>query len=220
MAVAWSLPSFSLAQKKYGHSGSFALPCGNMNAVVETPPRVWTEAELQALPADGSIHEVVYGRLVVSPKNNFQHGDIASRLFLALGNHAHQHRMGLVLNSRTGFWMRNRNCRAPDISYVSRQRVKALGFKPSTQSFFPGAPDLAVEILSPGNTREEIDRRLKDFFESGARLVWIIDPNARRVEVCSAPDQRRFITGEENLEGGELLPDFRYSVADLFRDWD
>jgi Uma2 family endonuclease len=191
-----------------------------MNATVETPNKIWTETELQALPEDGSIHEVVDGQLVMSQKNNFQHGDIASRLFLALGNHAQQHRLGLVLDSSTGFWMRNRNCRAPDISFICRQRVKALGFKPSTQSFFPGAPDLAVEILSPGNTRGEIDGRLKDFFESGARLVWIVDPNARRVEVCSSLDQRQFIVGGEMLEGGESLPGFRYSVADLFKDWD
>jgi Uma2 family endonuclease len=203
-----------------GKTAGLPYRYGYMNAVVEAAPRIWTEAELQALPEDGCIHEVVDGRLIMSPKNNFQHGDIASRLFLALGNHAQQHRLGLVLDSSTGFWMRNRNCRAPDISFISRDRVKALGFKPSTQSFFPGAPDLAIEILSPGNTHGEINGRLKDFFESGARLVWIIDPNARRVEVCSAADQRRVIGGEGNLEGGQVLPGFRYSVADLFKDWD
>ena len=191
-----------------------------MNATVETPPKNWTEAELQALPEDGFVHELVNGQLVMSPKNNFQHGDIASRLFLALGNHAQRHRLGIVLDSSTGFWMRNRNCRAPDISFICRQRVKSLGFKPSTQSFFPAAPDLAVEILSPGNTRGEIDGRLKDFFESGARLVWIIDPNTRRVEVCSSLDQREFIVVGGILEGGDLLPGFHYSVADLFKDWD
>jgi Uma2 family endonuclease len=191
-----------------------------MNATVETSPRDWTEAELQALPPDGSIHEVVDGRLVMSPKNDFQHGDIASRLFLALGNHAQQHRLGLVLDSSTGFWMRNRNCRAPDISFICRQRVRALGFKPSTQSFFLGAPDLAAEILSPSKTRDEIDARLKDFFESGARLVWIVDPNAKRVEVCTSLNQRRTVSGGESLEGGDLLPGFRYPVADLFKDWD
>jgi Uma2 family endonuclease len=50
--------------------------------------------------------------------------------------------------------------------------------------------------------------------------VWIIDPNARRVEVCSSLDQRQFIAGGEMLEAGDLLPGFRYSVADLFKDWD
>src|SRR2546428_13714330 len=80
--------------------------------------------------------------------------------------------------------MKNRNCRAPDISFVSRAWLAALGFKRSTRSFFAGAPDLAVEILSPSNTRAEIDKRLKDFFESGTRLVRIIDPDAQRAEIC------------------------------------
>ena len=63
------------------------------------------------------------------------------------------------------------NCRAPDISFVSKDRLLAIGFKRSTRRFFPGAPDLAVEILSPNNTRAEIDERLNDFFESGTVIA-------------------------------------------------
>lgn len=192
-----------------------------MSVAVEAPIKVWTEAELQALPEDGQLHEVVGGELVMSPKNNFQHGSIASRLFLALGNYAQEHRLGVVLDSSTGFWMKNRNCRAPDLSFVSRARLIALGFKGSTRAFFPGAPDLAVEILSPGNTRSEIEGRLRDFFESGARLAWIVDPASQRVQVCHSLTRREFIDSSGFLEGGDLLPGFRYAVADLFveRDW-
>src|SRR4051812_15053925 len=136
--------------------------------------KIWTEAELEGLPEDGYTHEVVNGDLIMSPKNNFQHGNIAARLFLALGNHVQQQRLGVVLDSSTGFWMRNRNCRAPDISFISRGRL--AGWKPSTRRFFEGAPDLAVEILSPSNARSEIDNRLTDFFSSGTQIAWIISP--------------------------------------------
>jgi len=189
-----------------------------MSAAVESPKRVWTEAELQALPEDGFIHEVVNGELIMSPKNNFQHGTIASRLLIALGNHAQQGRLGVVLDSSTGFWMRNRNCRAPDVSFIAKGRLS--GWKPSAQEFFAGAPDLAVEILSPNNTRSQIDGRLKDFFESGTVVAWIIDPDAQRAELCHSLTQRKLVGSGGFLEGEDLLPGFRYPIANLFADWD
>jgi len=191
-----------------------------MVTTVETPNKIWTEGELERLPEDGFLHEVVAGELVMSPKNNFQHGNITSRLFLALGNHVQQNRLGVVLDSSTGFWMKNRNCRAPDISFVSTDRLS--GWKASAQHFFAGAPDLAVEILSPNNTRAEIDARLKDFFESGTRLAWVIDPNAEHAEVFRAPAFRDVVGKGGVLEATDLLPGFRYPIDDLFKagDWE
>jgi Uma2 family endonuclease len=139
---------------------------------------------------------------------------------MALRSFARANRLGAVLDSSTGFWMKNRNCRAPDISFVSRARLSQLGFRRSTRRFFPGAPDLAVEVLSPNNTRSEIDRRLHDFFESGTRLAWIIDPEAQRVEVCHSLTQRQLIGSGGFLEGEDLLPGFRYPIAELFQEWD
>ncbi len=128
--------------------------------MVETPKKFWTQAEVQALPEQGFNHEVVDGELVMSPKNDFFHGFISARLSAALLAFVQVKRLGAVLDSSTGFWMKNRNCRAPDISFISRARLEALEFRPSTRLFFPGAPDLAVEVLSPNNTRGEIDERL------------------------------------------------------------
>lgn len=134
-----------------------------MPATVKSPRRIWTEAELQALPEEGFIHEVVNGELVMSPRNNWYHGRICTRLVVAIGSFVTQHRLGAVLDSSTGFWMFNRNCRAPDVSFVPRARLAALGFKPNEKRFFPGAPDLAVEVLSENNTRAEIAERLKEW---------------------------------------------------------
>jgi Uma2 family endonuclease len=116
--------------------------------------------------------------------------------------------------------MASRNCRAPDISFISKQRLVRLGFTPSTRKFLPGAPDLAVEILSPNNTRAEIDGRLADFFASGTQIAWIVDPDQRSAEVCHGLEQRRWVGPGGCLEGEHLLPRFRYPLADLFADWD
>jgi Uma2 family endonuclease len=119
-----------------------------------------------------------------------------------------------------GFWMENRNCRAPDVSFVPKERLLRLGFKPDTKTFFPGAPDLAVEVLSPGNTRAEMDERLADFFASGARIVWIIHPDEQFLEVCHSRTHRRIVGPAAFLEGEDILPGFRLPVADLFKSWE
>jgi Uma2 family endonuclease len=96
----------------------------------------------------------------------------------------------------------------------------ALGFKPKEPHFFPGAPDLAVEILSPGNTRAEMHERLRDFLHSGTQLAWIINRETESVEVCRSLTQRKLIGSGGFLEGEELLPGFRYPIASLFKEWD
>jgi Uma2 family endonuclease len=190
-----------------------------MSVPVEMSKKVWTEAELQALPEDGYLYEVVNGELIMSPKNWF-HGRICSRLLAALMSFVTKHRLGAVLDSSTGFWMQNRNCRAPDISFVLKSRITELGFNPNAEEFFPGAPDLAVEILSPNNTRAEIDDRLRDFFSSGTQLAWIINPKTKSVEVCRSLTLRRLVGAGAFLDGEELLPGFRYPIADLFKTWE
>jgi len=191
-----------------------------MSATATSASKVWTEAELQALPDDGFIYEVVNGELVMSPKNNWFHGRICTRLLIAIGNFVSAHRLGAVLDSSTGFWMFNRNCRAPDVSFVPKARMAALGFKPNEKRFFPGAPDLAVEVLSENNTRAEIDERLKDFFASGTQIAWVIDPERETVEVCRSSTQRKLVGSGGLLEGEQLLPGFSYPIADLFKEWE
>ena len=164
------------------------------------------------------MHEVVDGELVVSPKNNFQHGDICVRLRTALHAFASARKLGVVLDSGTGFWMRNRNCRAPDVSFIDKARLH--GWKRAPVAFFEGAPDRAVEILAPSNTPSEITARLADFFASGTKLAWIIHPEERFVEICRAPTQRRMLGVGALLEGESVLPGFEYPIADLFKEWD
>jgi len=191
-----------------------------MREVGATKRKVWTEAELQALPDEGYNHEVVKGQLLMSPKNNFQHEQICERINFALESFNRLHRLGAVFGSSMGFWMKNRNCRAPDVAFVSKARLVEFGFNPGTKSFFPGAPDLAIEVLSPSNTRAELDERQADFFASGARLAWLIHPDEQIVKVCSSLTERRMIGPEGFLDGEDLLPGFQHPVADLFRGWE
>jgi len=191
-----------------------------MNAVVNAPGKIWTEDELQALPGDDFSYELVEGELVMSPKNDSFHSTICVRLTVALQAFAIAGRLGAVFGPEMGFWMKNRNCRAPDASFVARARLAEMGFSPSARKFFPGAPDLAVEVLSPSNSRREMDAKLVDFFDSGTQLAWLIDPEARRAEVYRSPVHRSLVTSEGFLDGEAVLPGFRYLIANLFKEWD
>ena len=187
-------------------------------AQIPQTQRIWTEEELQALPDDGYIHEVVGGALVMSPKNNFEHSDICTRLSTALNVFVRARKLGVVLDSSTGFWMQNRNCRAPDVSFIAKARLRQ--WKRAPAAFFEGAPDLAVEVLAPSNTPGEISQRLEDFFASGAQLAWVIHPEEQFVEICHSPVQRKMLGSGAVLDGEGLLPGFQYPIADLFLDWD
>ncbi len=182
--------------------------------------KVWTEADLQALPDNGYMYEVVDGDLVMSPKNNFQHENIAADLLMAMRSFVKASRLGAVLGGNAGCWMENRNCRAPDVSFITRARLIQFGFKPSTKKFFPAAPDLVVEVLSPSNTRAEIDARLKDFFGSGAQIAWIVDPENECAEVCHSLTERRLVGRGGYLDGERLLPGFRYALVEMFGEWE
>ncbi|MCL4787993.1 MAG: Uma2 family endonuclease [Verrucomicrobia bacterium] len=191
-----------------------------MIAATETSKKVWTEEELQSLPDDGFIHEVVDGDLVMSPKNNFQHERICGRLYAALYEFNRKQRLGVVLGSSAGYWMFNRNRRAPDVSFIPKARLEKLRFSPTARNFLPGAPDLAVEILLPNNTRAEMDESLHDFFGSVTQITWLIHPDTESAEICRSLTQRRLIGPGGELDGEHLLPGFRYPINDLFKDWD
>jgi Uma2 family endonuclease len=124
----------------------------------------------------------------------------------------------LTSDSSTGFWLKNCNGRAPDVSFISKERL--AGKKRPDKSFFQGAPDLAAELLAPHNTRAEITARLKDFFASGTRLAWIIDPNAKCAEICRSPDDRRLVGPAGVLEGEDVVPRLHLEIEELFKEWE
>ena len=104
--------------------------------------------------------------------------------------------------------------RAPDVAFTSWER---LGGPTLSDDAAPKvAPDLAVEVLSPGNTRGEIARKLNEYFRAGVRIVWIIDPRMRTARSHTAPDEFIALTESDALDGGDVLPGFRLPLRSLF----
>src|SRR5262245_18470789 len=132
---------------------------------------VFTEADLMQTPRDGQKYELVNGRIVVSPAG-YRHGKVSMRLGRRLDQWAADHKLGDVLDSSTGFRLPGGNVRSPDVAFVAAARAPSR----APESFFDGAPDLAVEILSPADDSRVVLDKVGEYLRAGTRLVWVLDP--------------------------------------------
>ncbi len=108
--------------------------------------------------------------------------------------------------------------RIPDVAFVSWTRLPNR--RVPTEPIPDLAPDLAVEVLSAGNTPGEMARKRQDYFSSGVQIVWQVDPNTRTVEVFTTPDQSTMLHEAQTLEGGTVLPGFTLPLQELFTELD
>ncbi len=103
--------------------------------------------------------------------------------------------------------------RAPDVSFVSRERAEATA---EERGFFPGAPDLAVEVISPNDRYSEIEEKVSDWLRAGTQMVVVIDPHQRTATVYRAPDDICILTEGDMLDGGDVVPGWKMALADVF----
>lgn len=104
--------------------------------------------------------------------------------------------------------------RIPDVSFISRERLSQV--KPPRGPMPALAPNLAVEVLSQGNTPREMSRKLDDYFKAGVQLVWFVHPKSRSIEVFTSRRKSVILKGAQTLTGGTVLPGFKLKVAELF----
>jgi Uma2 family endonuclease len=105
--------------------------------------------------------------------------------------------------------------RLPDVCFISWSKLKLRRFPRAPIA--PLVPDLAIEVLSPTNTHAEMERKLREYFAAGVRLVWYIDPELQSATIYNAPDSFHVVRVADTLDGGDVLPGFSLSLADLFR---
>lgn len=182
--------------------------------------RITTAEELFRMPDDG-VHryELAAGRLRTMTPAGGLHGAISGRLTVALGAWVDERRLGIVLTADPGFTLQSDpdTVRAPDVAFVARHRIPADGIP---KAFWRGAPDLAVEVLSPTDNRAEVDEKIADYLRLGVKQVWCVEPSTKSVTVFG-PDRAPQVFHEtDTLDGGDLLPGFRYALSRLFSfDW-
>ncbi len=187
-----------------------------MTAILERiKDKVWTDEEFMALADDGNRYEIIDGELVNLGNSGMEHGNIGIFLGGLIEIFVRQHNLGVTCDSSTAFKMKGGNKRSPDISFVSKERL--IGLKRLPKGFFDGAPDLVVEIISPGNTFDEIHTKIEEYFESGTRLLWVIHPDERYVLVYHSAQPDRLLRGDDILDGEDVILNFKVPVNELFR---
>ena len=176
-----------------------------------------TADELMELSEDDWTYELAEGRLIRMSKPGMVHGLVGTRLYLPLASFVEHHRLGVVFPQDTGFLLARDpdTVRGPDLSFVTRARVRSMGF---ASGFLPGAPDLAVEVRSPGNRLSALTNKALEYLQHGSRLVWVIDPKQSVVLEFRPGFEQRGLNSMDWLEGGDVVPGFRMAVSRLFED--
>ena len=176
-----------------------------------TTHRLMSADELLANPVPHARTELVRGRLIVREPAGYEHGLVASRILVAIATFVERHALGHVLAAETGFTLRRApdTVRAPDVAYVSGARVPPAAMR---RGFPALAPDLAVEVVSPGDRPHETREQVRDWLDAGTHVVWVIDPIRRTARVHRADGSLTLLTEHDSLDGEDVLPGFSVVV--------
>jgi len=176
---------------------------------------VLTAEELAALPDEGGRLELIEGVLQQMPPAGFDHGLISATVASRLDRFALDHGLGRVVGAETGFVLARDpdTVLAPDAAFISADRLPPPGQR---RGFAPLAPDLVVEVVSPGDRAAAVTDKALRWIEAGTRLVWVIYPDRRLVAEHLPDGTVHLRQGDDALTGGDVLSGFRVSVSDLF----
>lgn len=178
------------------------------------PPGTATENDvLGAEGHTGRICELIDGVLVEKTMGYFE-SLLAVKIIHWIMSFLETHDLGVVLGEAGTLRILPHQVRVPDICFIAWERFpnRQLPREPIPAL----APDLAIEVLSAGNTEKEMERKLHDYFTAGVRLVWYIDPHTRSAKSYTAEDRCAEVAETQSLSGGDVLPGFELPLKELF----
>jgi Uma2 family endonuclease len=180
-----------------------------------TSTALMTAEELMQLPDDGFRYELVNGELEKMPPPGLPHGRIAMRFSIFLGRFILDHGLGEAFATDTGFKLTSNpdTVLAPDFAFITNERFAEV-YK--TEGYGAGAPDLAVEVLSPSDRPGKVKQKIARWLSLGAKQVWIVDPKHSTVTVYRSPSDATTFSGSDYLEAQDLFPGFRLSLDKIF----
>ena len=176
-----------------------------------------TAEQLLGRQDDDRRYELVKGELrEMAPAGN-KHGYLALEVGSELRNHVKANGLGRAYTAETGFKIHSDpdTVRAPDAAFVSRERLDRIG---EVEGYWPGAPDLAVEVVSPSDVHTEVVEKALSWLEAGCRMVLVVDPGQSSVTVYRSVEEIRILragTGDA-VDGGDVVPGWRLPLAELF----
>lgn len=182
---------------------------------MSTITHLMTAEDLLQLPDDGFRYELLQGELRQMTPAGSEHGATALKFSWRFAQFVETHHLGMTFVAETGFKIATNpdTVRAPDLAFVRSERIPESGLP---RGYFPGAPDLAVEVVSPGDTVYEVEEKIEEWLAAGAQLVWIVNPRRRTVNVHRSDREERTLRENDVLDGEEVVPGFTLRVAEIF----
>jgi Uma2 family endonuclease len=179
-------------------------------------PRLMTAAEFERLPIDGQRRELVRGELRTTTPGGPTEKPVANRFACSLRDYVTAHEVGDVLLHDPGFLLTVEpdTLRTPAVAFIRRVRCHPDG---RVGAFWPGPPDVAVEVVSPHDLYEDVFDRVADYLGHGSQLVFIVNPHRRSVAAHGPGPFAPVYSGDDVLDAGELLPGWSLPLPDLFR---
>ena len=196
-----------------------------------------TVAEFMDLPDDGNRHELVRGEVRVMPPSKGEHGFDEIALLAAIDRYLYDRAITLGWDPRQGIGARNRlvgrvgggelglrfavpddpnMVRGADGVYIPPAQLAAVAW--DGQEYFPAVPALVIEVISATDRADQVNEKIQDYLAGGARRVWCVYPEQRRVHVHDAQAPTRVVSGADNLTDDELLPGFALPLNLVFAE--
>ena len=180
-----------------------------------TTTELMTADELFLMPKDGCRYELVKGEMRKMSPAGSEHGAIIVNLTLLLAQYVKANQLGVVFGAETGFKIaRNPDTvRAPDVAFVRRENIPSTGIP---KQFWDGAPDLAVEVLSPGDAADYVEEKVDEWLKAGAGTVWVVSPKRRTVTIHHSLNEAITLRENDELTDENVVPGFHCRVAEIF----
>ena len=177
--------------------------------------RAMTAGDLLRLHGEGVRGELIRGELCETMPTGQEHGEIAANLTILLGMFVKPRKLGRLTTSDSGVWLERDpdTVREPDVAYFSAEKMPP---GERVRGYAEVVPDLAVEIMSPADSLRAVNDKALMWLSYGVRLVWVVRPDARAVDVYRPGRVARTLTDVDTLDGLDALPGFRCAVGDVF----
>ena len=174
-----------------------------------------TAEDLARLPADGGRYELVDGELHTMSPTGYEHGVLTMAVALSLASHVRAHRLGVVCAAETGFKVKADpdTVRGADVAFVRQEAVEA---HPHVEGYWPGAPDLVVEVISPNDLYTEVEKKIAEWLAAGARMVIVINPRQRSVRIHRSLTEARTLSLDDQIDGEDVVPGWTLAVREIF----
>ena len=181
---------------------------------LDPPPGTATEEDVLRLEAsEDRLCELVNGTLVEKPMGR-KESMLALWIGFRLNGYLEKNNIGELSGADGSMRLRERLVRIPDLAFVLWENSPGED-APAIPDL---APDLAVEVISPSNTKKEMELKRKEYFQAGTTLVWEVFPERKEVDVYTSPTRVRTLQIGDTLDGGKLLPGFKLPLSELFAD--